>query len=209
MGFCPDQCTTVTLPTVPVNCQPSVRRKTPARIGFYACSTDLGDPVVAETIETLIASNAIIFSSQLSTVAFGDPTFEEVQVSDCKPPQRFVSSREVTFMDKEALIGTTGSPATPVPYADWDIWNELITKSPSLNMLVMYCDGDVIIPTDAAGVPLSIDIQGWVNYSDPATGGGARTEQKNISIVANGDMLSMANKPSFNINQNTGAVTVL
>lgn len=210
MAFCPADCAEITLVQNPIDCNFVVRRKIPARIGFYACNTVLPDPLDATALETLITTGGIVFSSKLSQVAFQDPTYEDLQAADCLPNQRLLSTREVQFQDRQALIGaTTSSPSEPIPYFDWTFWADKITKSSSLNALIMYCDGDVIICRNDDGTPLSLDLTAFVNYDTAANGGGLRTEFKQLSAVFNGDPLNLNWPPSFNVNQQTGEVTIL
>lgn len=206
MPLCSDQCE-IELLSNPLDCAPAPRLKTPARFLFYSCATSI--PEDAEAIEQLITDGLLVMSSKLSNVTFNDPVYQEFPINDCQPNQRAIASREVTFQDRQALIGSGGSPAAPIPYFDFDFWNRLISNSPSLNVMIMYCDGDVTQALDANGNPLSVDLSGFVNYDTASTPGAKRPEFKQFSAIFNGDPLAFTNKPFMNYNELTGEVTLL
>lgn len=205
MGYCPDTCT-IELIVNPANCVPKVRLNTPARLIFYSCATLIPDSPSA--IQDMIESGEIVFSSKLANFTLNDPTYQEIQINDCSPNQRLIASRELTFQDREALIGSGGSPATPIPYFDYDFWKNKIQNSPSLNVGIMYCNGEVRLALDDAGNPLSVDLTGFINYDTATTPGAPRPEFKQFSAIFNGDPLGF-NKPLFTVNENTGVVTMI
>lgn len=206
MAQCPASCGTINLPENPEQCVLQVRYKIPSQIGFYACNTSLPDPLAAEAIEDLIASNSIVFTQPLANFTLNDPTFTDIVITDCAPADRIVTSREFTFQDRVALQLTQGSPGVLNEYADYDFWAAIEGQSLSLNYLIKYCDGDVVIAKDINGNPLSANLKVWLNHDTPAAG--KKIEFKSGSIIFNGDPLAMFNRPSFNVAAD-GTVTLI
>lgn len=209
MAFCPAECVDFDLVANPAQCNLSQRRKIPSKFHFYACDTELPSPLDATALEALYTSGAIVMSSELSNFTAEDPTYEDVTISDCRPASRVVISRTFTAMDRVAVTGaTTDSPSTAINYFDYRFWDDKQVNSARLNVMVEYCDGDVVIALDRSGQPLSVDITAFINWEAAAAPGGTRTENKNLSLVFNGDPLALFNPPAFNRNGVNGDITV-
>lgn len=208
MGACPSDCGVLTILDTPDQCQLQPRLNTLAKMGFYPCNVSLPDPLDAVAIETLIADGTIVFSQELANFTVSDPTYQDIQVSGCRPAFRIVSSREVTFEDRVAITLTTTSPVATINYYDYDFWSDKNVKTLSLNALFMYCNGDVVIALDENGSPLSFDLKAILNFEAASTPGGRAIEFKAISAIFNGDPLALTNKPAFNVAPD-GTVTLL
>lgn len=196
MAQCPADCGEIELLGNPVQCEIQPRYKIPSRFHFYACNTTLPDPLEASALEALFESGAIVTSSQLANFTLNDPTFTDVAMTDCAPPLRVITSREITFQDRVAITATQGSPAISNAYFDYAFWDDKQSKSLSLNYMIEYCDGDVVIALDSNGQPLSANLQIWLNHDTTAPG--KKVEFKSGSIVFNGDPMALSNPPAFN-----------
>lgn len=199
MGYCPSNCSDITLVRNPQeNCEVTTRRDTPSRLIFFECNTTLPDPITNENIKPLFDSGAIVASMELAQVTFGDPTYEEIIVSDCRPPERYVATRSMTFQDLNAVTYGVSSPSEDDPYFDYDFWDDKQRNQRRLNYGVAYCSGDVRLARAADGSLLTASITAILNYQRP-TAGGASTEFKQVEIVFQGDPLALTNKPEFNL----------
>lgn len=203
---CNDACGEIELIENPQTCESTVRRRTLSNLMFYPCSTSFPSPYTPVGIQALITGGEIVFSNDLSNVTINDPTTEDVQVSDCRPAKRFIVSREITFQDRILVEGSTGSPATPVPFWDYIFWANKMQVAASVYIGFKFCDGDVQLANDANGNPLTIDLLGYVNW-DAVNNGAPRIEFKQFSAIFNGDPLDFNNTPVWNIAPD-GTVTV-
>jgi hypothetical protein len=203
---CNDACGDITLIENPVICELNARKRTLSNIGFYACSTSFPSPLEASGIAALLTSGEIVYSNELSNVTVNDPTTEELKISDCRPAQRYIASREITFQDRVAVEAPSGSPASTTPFFDYLFWANKTQNAASVYILWKFCDGDVQFARDANGNPLTIDILGYVNW-DTNTNGAPRIEFKQFSAIFNGDPFNFNNTPAWNESPN-GTVTV-
>lgn len=195
MANCPINCVDELIANPEDNCILEVRRKTLSRISFFACSTDLPDPITDEAIAELYEQGQIVISSELANLAFGDPTYEDVPISDCRPNLQILTARELTFEDRVAI--SIGSPVNG--YFDYDFWQDKISKQANLNFILHYCDGDSVIARNEQGGLLTARITGYLNWQVPTTKGNTNIEFKRLSITFNGDPLGFYNKPEFNL----------
>lgn len=206
MASCAD-CGEITLIDNPLQCINQPRLKTLSKIGFYPCNTTLPSPLTEEGLEALIADKTIVFSNPLANITPGDPTYQEIAVTDCAPAQRIVVGREITFQDRIGVSFPNGSPIVPINYWDYRFWQDKMEKQLSLNYLIQYCDGDVVIPLGQNGQPLSADMSVFLNWERASTQGGPSVEFKSGSIRFGGDPMALTNPPAFNIAAD-GTVTV-
>lgn len=174
MGVCPANCTDVDLIPMPDGgCEPKRRKSSIFKIGFFACSTPLPDPLTCDTLETMIDSNLIVFSSPLVNVEVADPETEDVVISDCLPAVQEVIGRQITFEDHIAIDipeGASGVPAANL-FADIKFWGNKNKYRQTLRQVFLYCDGRVEVPRDDNGDPLTGTFNVWRQFTRQGTGG--------------------------------------
>lgn len=196
---CPSQCGDIDLVGNPQSgCETSLRRDTPSRILFFACTTTLPDPITDVNIAPLFADGSIVASSPIANGEWGEPTYEDIQVDDCSVPQKVLTNRVWTFQDRTAVSETSGSPAVTDEFHDYDFWVDKLNNQAKLNFMVAYCSGDVKVARAADGSLLTASITSYLNYDTPATAGAPKIEYKQVEVTFNGDPLAMTNKPEFN-----------
>ena len=103
--------------------------------------------------------------------------------------------------DKIAVTGPVGSPAVEDPYFDY-IWiQDKIDQQALLNPMFVYCDGDVVVPTDRNGVPIKMTILAYIDWIKSTTPGGSSTEFKRWTFRFSNDPFAFYTaKPLFNLN---------
>lgn len=186
------------------------RKRNIARIGFFPCVTDLPAPFTCVAIEQLVTDNALVFSSELVNVEVGDPVTEEVTISDCRPAQRIVVSRSITFQDRIAIeVAAGGSPSAPAnPFYDYDFWKDKKAKKATMRYMLVFCDGSVVVPRDEFGLPMAAELDIFLSYERQGTGGNSYIlEIKKGSLDFKGDPLDFnkaeldGSNEIFNINE--------
>lgn len=200
MGFCPSTCNDITLLGNPTEgCTTSIRQKTLSRIKFYPCTTTLPDPIEDAAIKALWDDGTIVASSALGNIVWDDPITEDINIDECSPPRTIIVGRVLNAEDRIAVSATEGSPGTVDAYHDYDFWDDKVVNQLTMNYGLIFCDGDVIIPRDRAGVPLTATMSVHISYQKPQTAGGAWIEYKKITIRFNGDPLAFFTaKPAYN-----------
>ncbi len=198
MGLCPTNCTPPSILANPLGtCVAAPRRTTPSRIFFYACQTTLPNPVTNANMLAMYMAGTLVPSVELTNMVFEAPAFENIQLSDCRPPLELVGTRTITFEDRTGIIDNSNSPTYNL-YADYDFWFNKITNNQVLNYMIAYCNGDVKIPVDVNGIPLFATLSGFLDYIKAQQAGGASTETKKMKLVFQGDPLALNIKPAFN-----------
>lgn len=197
---CPQNCgTTVLVKNPQTACVTSIRQKTLSRIAFFDCNTTLPDPYTGAAFKALFDSGAIVASMPLGNIQWADPATEDIPVDDCTPARQFIQTREMTFEDRIAVSKTSGSPSVTDEYFDYDFWQDKVDNQLILRYMLIYCDGDVVIPTDRAGNPLGATMLAYLSGQRSQTQGGATTEFKRGSLRFQGDPLAFHTaKPAFN-----------
>jgi hypothetical protein len=198
-GLCPASCSSITLLQNPqANCIDSIRRKTLSRIFFYPCSTILPAPISNTNIAPLFANGTIVSTNRLANINVADPQTEDVLVDECSAARKFITTRELTCEDRIAVEVNPTSPGGDNPYFDYDWWADKGDQQLVLNAMLAYCDGDVIIPLDKNGNPLSFTLLAHLSWQKPQQQGGAWVEFKKITMNFMGDPFALINKPAFN-----------
>lgn len=198
MAVCPSNCVTDLVGLPQEECKPKIRKDTLSRFIFFPCNIELPDPITDENIVPFFEDGSIVITRELAEIVVGEPTFEEISVSQCRPPLRQVATREITFRDFNA-VSTVTSPATGVDdYLDYDFWQDKVDSANRLRYGIVSCDGDVKLAKDEQGNFLTADMTAFLAYIVPG-GGGANTEYKDVRIRFQGDPLNLTVKPSFNI----------
>lgn len=201
MAFCPADCADITVITnQPGGCDLKVRKRNIDRIGFFPCSVDLPAPFTCLGLQGLITANTLTFSSPLANIEVQDPSFEELQVADCRPADRVATSRTITFQDRIAieLPAVTGSSPVPAnPFFDYDFWKDKKTKRALMRYMLVFCDGSVVVPRDESGKPLVASLDVFLSYERQGSGGNSYIlEIKKGQLEFQGDPLDF-NKPEL------------
>lgn len=201
MAFCPADCANITVTTnQPGSCDLKVRKRNIDRIGFFPCSVDLPAPFTCEGLQALVTANTLTFSSPLANIEVQDPTFEELQIADCRPSDRVATSRIITFQDRIAIdipAVTSGTPTPANPFFDYDFWKDKTTKRAMMRYMLVFCDGSVVIPKDEAGKPLAASLDMFLSYERQGSGGSSYVlEIKKGQLEFKGDPLAF-NKPEL------------
>lgn len=175
MAFCPADCASFTLIDNPTaGCDLKTRRRNVDKIGFFPCSLDLPAPLTCISLEPLITAKSIVFSSSLANVEFQDPQFEELQIADCRPAERIITNRTVTFQDRIAveIPAVVGPPAVDAnPFYDYDFWKDKRTKRALMRYMFVFCDGSIVIPKDENGRPMAASFDVFLSYERQGSGG--------------------------------------
>lgn len=199
---CPAACGDITLlSNSATGCAPTRREKTLSRIAFFLCSTTLPEPLEGN-IKPLFDSGDIVASMPLANIVLNDPNISEIMMDECSPMDRKTDTREITFEDRFAVTKTlTTSPVTTDAYWDYDFWQDKLNNQTALNYMLIYCDGDVVIPKNPNGSLMKATLFVYLSAQKPTTQGGSWIEFKRGSIIFQGDPWSLTTaKPAFNLN---------
>lgn len=200
MAFCPADCANIIVTTnQPGGCDLKVRKRNIDRIGFFPCSVDLPAPFTCAGLEGLVTANTLTFSSPLANIEVQDPTFEELQIADCRPADRVATGRVITFQDRIAIeTPETESPATPANlFFDYDFWKDKKTKRAMMRYMFVFCDGTVVVPRDENGKPMEAALDVFLSYERQGSGGNSYIlEIKKGQLEFKGDPLDF-NKPEM------------
>lgn len=196
---CPASCTSVTLLKNPqTNCVDNIRRKTVSRLFFYPCSLSLPNPITGAAMKALFDAGQIVSTNRLGNVVWADPATEDIMVDECSTARKVITTRQLTCEDRISVEANTNSPAADNPYFDYDFWQDKQDQQITLNAMIAYCDGDVIIPLDRNGNPLAFTMLVFLSWQKPQQQGGAWVEFKKLSFDFQGDPMALYNKPAFN-----------
>lgn len=200
MAFCPADCANITVtPNDPGGCDLKTRKRNIDRIGFFPCSVDLPEPFTCTAIEGLVTANTLSFSSPLANIEVQDPTFEELQIADCRPSERVATSRIITFQDRIAIeTPEIADPATPANlFFDYDFWKDKKVKRALMRYMFVFCDGTVVVPKDDNGKPMDASLDVFLSYERQGSGGSSYIlEIKKGQLDFKGDPLDF-NKPEM------------
>lgn len=173
-GFCPADCADVELAQNPDNnCDIQPRKRNIDRFMFFTCDTDLPSPFTCGALTTLVNNNKVVFTSPLANVEVQDPTYQELQLADCIPIAEVASGRVVNFQDRIAIDTPSGiaSPgALPIPFYNYDFWQDKVSKQESLRYAAVYCDGSVEVAKDENGNYLSATVRAFKKQEKVGSG---------------------------------------
>lgn len=199
MANCPSACGPIDLISNPTaDCQTAQRYTNPDRLFFFGCDVDLPDPITNIGMKNLVDSGLVVFTSPLANINFGEPTIEEIQISDCNPNLKIITGRQLTAEDRIKISLDDGSPALTAAYKDYEFWQDKQNQQFSLRAGISYCNGDAKIAKDQDGNYLTLSVLVYLNYQRPSQSGGRFVEFKNITIDFNGDPLALTNVPEWN-----------
>lgn len=199
MAFCPNDCAEITLVDNPTaGCDLKMRKRSIDRIGFFSCKTEIPETLTCASLEPLIGA-AIVFSSPLSNVEFQDPQFEELQLADCRPAERIITRRTVTFQDRIAVELPAAGEDPANPFYDYAFWKDKRSHKAMLRYLFLFCDGSVIIPKEANGAYMEASFDIFQSFERQGSGGSSYIlEIKKGQLDFKGDPLDF-NTPAVNI----------
>lgn len=209
MATCPSECADFELVEVKsASCRLTYRKTNIRSIGFYKCDITLPSPLTCLNLaplmlgdpdETPAVPKSLVFSNELVNVALGEPVFEERKISDCRPAEQEIVSRQITFQDRISVdVDAQGAEA---PFLDYDFWKDKRDHKYQLNYVFAMCNGDLVVPREEgslAGLPGTFDV--YINQETLAQGGAI--EFKAGSITFQGDPLNFY-KPALNLNDCT------
>lgn len=197
---CPAACNDIELLSNPqAGCELKLREKTLSRIAFFPCSTELPSTLPGN-IAPLFEDGTIVVSMPLANIVVNDPTITEVLIDECSPSDRVIATREITFEDRYAVSNTSGSPAVTDEYWDYKFWQNKNNVRLSLAYMLIYCDGDVVIPKTDTGQYKTANLLVYLSWQKPQTQGGNWIEFKKGSIIFQGDPFAMSTaEPAFNM----------
>jgi len=198
---CPASCNAITVLANPaVGCTTSRREKTLQRILFFSCATVLPSPIKGN-IEPLFTDGTIVASMPLGNIVIADPNISEIMMDECTPMARKIDTREITFEDRYAVAKNLAtSPATTDDYWDYSFWQNKNDIQTSLAYMLVFCDGDVVIPLAANGQYMTATLLVYLTWQKPSTQGGSWVEYKKGSIIFQGDPFVMSGAtPAFNL----------
>lgn len=199
VGNCPASCGTITILANPSSsCQDNIRRKTVSRFIFYPCSIQLPSPITNASMLALFTAGQLVFTSALGNIVPADPATEDIMVDECSTARKVITTRTITFEDRVAINNTTYSPSVQAPYFDYNFWQDKNNQQLQLNVMIAYCDGDVIIPQDGNGNPLKMSMLVFLSFQKPQNVGGAWVEFKKGEMTFRGDPFDMSTPPSWN-----------
>jgi len=189
-------CTPEELLTIPTGlCLSQFRRETPSRLFFTNCDTEIPtgtDEEVGAAMKVLFESGAVMWTPELANFAFDEPTYDEIQLSDCNAPQQLIATRSFTVEDRTKMDLTTVSPWTDNPYFDYDFYEYVLTNQVNLRMQLAYCSGDVKV------IENSFTARAFIDYIRSTQAGGQSTETKKLRFAFQGDFLGFDVKPTYN-----------
>lgn len=209
MNICPANCANIELIANPVTgvCDAAeTRERGIYKLGFYLCNTPLPSPLTCTALNTLVTSGAVVFSSPLSNVTFGEPEFEDIKMNDCEPAIQRIVGRTLTFNDKYKVTipGIPAEGETPaVPenrYGDLLFWGNKMEARLSMRVIILYCDGTMEVPKDKNGNPLSSTFLVYRDFERQGTGTNETIiEVKRGTIRFKGDPLQFR-EPDLDLN---------
>jgi hypothetical protein len=193
-------CTPEELLVVPTGlCLGELRQTTPSRFGFYNCNLEIptgSDPItLGAAWKAIYEAGELMITPELTQIRFEDPTYDEIQVSDCKAPQQLVATRALTFEDRNRISADTLSPFTGSPYFDYQLWQYILNNQANLLPLLIYCNGDVKV------INRNFTLRAILNYLPSSQPGGPATETKQMRMNFQGDPINFNVLPTWNVNE--------
>lgn len=179
-------------------CKLSTRGNPIDRLVFKGCDVTIPQPETNEALKTLFDSGLIVFSSNLANITLGDPTTEEVLISDCGVPLQVITGRQFTAEDRIAIDVANFSPSVNANYRDYAFWQDKYKQQMNMHFGTVRCNGDITWARDENGMFLNMSLLVYLNFQRPSSNTGKFVEFKNIQITANGDYLGLHNVPTTN-----------
>jgi len=195
---CPSECADFEqVEITSASCQPTFRYNSIKRLGFSKCNVVLPSPLTCLNLPALFAAKDIVVSNPLFNVVIGEPNVESRQISDCAPPQDYVTTRDVTFEDRIAVdVDINGDEAK---FLDWSFWKDKNEHSGSLNYFFIMCDGSIIVPRAKNSLNgLAASFRSYLNFEKVTDGHGA-IEFKAGKVTFLGDPFDFT-APELNLN---------
>lgn len=192
MALCPTACADFELVEIKsAACTLSYRKTNIRAIGFYKCDLSLPTPLTCMNLAPLMLGDpdadpdpipkSLVFSSELVNVTINEPEFEDRKLSDCRPAEREIVAREITFQDRIKVdVDTAGAAA---PFQDYVFWKDKRDHRYELNYVFVMCNGDLLVPRDANGdgIPGTFDV--YINFETLTNGGAIEFKQGSIRFL--------------------------
>lgn len=199
--ICASSCGAVTLTPNPSSCEIKERFTSPARIIMIPCDALLPSPIKG-SIKPLFEDGTIVYTSELGNWNFGEPNMVDSNVSACRPVNKVISGRTISFQDRIGVSITSGSPAVTNKFADYDFWRDKLAKNGLWYAALWHCNGDVFLPKTASGRLIPATMTGYINYEVLDNQSNLTVEVKNFTLNYQGDPFSF-NAPDFNTFEET------
>lgn len=172
-GICPADCADISILPNSEQCDLQPRLRSIERFGIFPCDTALPDPLTCVGLQALVTDGKLVFTNPLAQIDVQDPNYAEVVLSDCLPAVELITNQIIAFRDTikvDIPADTTTSPATDAnPNYNWKFWADKLNAQLSMRYLVIYCNGDVLIPRDSDGNYLSASLRANVKYENVGT----------------------------------------
>ena len=212
MPVIPTDCTNYDLEEVKNDaCEQEAREVNIRSIGFYKASAVLPNPLTKAAIialmnpapipgegpedEPTIPKKGLVFSNELVNVTLGEPNLVQRKLSDSRPAQEVVESREITFQDRLKVNKTVGEQTE---FLDYKFWKDKRDHATTLNYVFALSDGRIVVPREKnsnAGMAASFNV--FLNYEAQNNGGAIEFKQGKITFL--GDPLDFV-QPDINLN---------
>lgn len=169
-GICPADCSNTDLLPNDEQCDLNPRLRGIERLGIFTCDTELPSPLTCVGLEALVTDNKLVFTNPLAQVDVQDPNYAEIVLSDCLPAfevvtNQIIAARDVIKVDIPA-DGTVSPATAPNPNYNWKFWADKRDKQLSIRYMIIYCNGDVVIPRDTDGNYLSASLRVSPKYEN-------------------------------------------
>ena len=201
MPVIPTNCTDYDLVAIKEEaCTQEAREVNIRAVGFYKLSTVLPNPLTEASIIALMAPTApatvgMVVSNELVNVTLSDPTIVDRKLSDSRPAQKVIESREISFQDRIKVEVTESSSTI---FKDYEFWKDKKEHSTTLGIVLILSDGRIVVPREKnsnAGMAFSFNV--FLNYEAQTNGGAIEFKQASITFL--GDPLDFV-QPDINLN---------
>lgn len=199
-SFCPANCQDEELiANTPEPCELEIRENSVARFAFKLCTVSVPLDIDPGAFKSLVDDGSIVFSSEIANFAPGEPNYQETTVSDCKPPLRTINARELVFEDRIKRVFNENSPGLVNLFGDYAFWQDKVEHTFQLDVMVMYCNGDLVPAMDQNGDWLGVSVTVYLNWERRSQVGKPAVEFKRISLLFDGDPFALYNTPFINV----------
>lgn len=204
-GFCPADCQEITLIDTDPGCIQELRERRIERVGYSTCDVDIPNPLTEEAVQEMITAGKLAISNKIAVPTWEDPNYQEIELNDCDAPLSKATSRVMTFQDRiRSDKPASLSPVEdPIPFFNYDFWNDKRKYSASLIPWFFYCEGSVEIARDEQGNTVTADIRVFKNIAREGTGlDRVFYEYISVRMAFATDPINLGNKPELDADGN-------
>lgn len=203
-SICPANCQDTELLPQSTQCDLQPRLRGIERFGIFTCDSGLPDPLTCVGLEALVTDSKLSFTNPLAQIDAQDSNFAEIVLSDCLPSIEKVTNRIIAFRDAikvDIPADSTTSPATAAnPNYNWKWWADKRDIQLSVRYMIIYCNGDVVIPRDEDGNYLTASMRIDVKYENVGTAQAPMMmEYLAIQLNFRGNPIDVAYPPEENV----------